>query len=175
MEVALLQSEEKYRSILENIEEGFFEVDLAGNFTFFNEALSRLLGYSREEMMGMNYRQYTDPETSKEVFKIFHKTYQTGEPAKEFDWLISRKDKTRRYIEANIYLKKTPRDILSAFRALPVTLPNAFNLNLRKKQLSKLSKKVRRNTEIFWKPFRKPILKLTSPVISLFSTIHCAA
>jgi len=106
MEMALLQSEEKYRSILENIEEGFFEVDLAGNFTFFNEALSRLLGYSKEEMMGMNYRQYTDPETSREVFKIFHKTYQTGEPAKEFDWLISRKDKTRRYVEANIYLKK---------------------------------------------------------------------
>jgi PAS domain S-box-containing protein len=103
---ALRVREERYRNILETIQEGYFEVDLSGNFTFFNEALSRLLGYSKEEMMGMNYRQYTEPETSREVFKIFHKTYQTGEPAKEFDWLISRKDKTRRYVEANIYLKK---------------------------------------------------------------------
>ena len=33
-EGALRQSEEKYRLILENIEEGYFEVDLSGNFTF---------------------------------------------------------------------------------------------------------------------------------------------
>ena len=38
-EEALRQSEEKYRTILENIQEGYFEVDLAGNFTFFNDSL----------------------------------------------------------------------------------------------------------------------------------------
>ena len=103
---ALRQSEEKYRSILENIEEGFFEVDLAGNFTFFNNSTCSLLGYSREEMMGMNYRQYTDKDTSKEVFHTFNKIYKTGVPAKEFDWLIIRKDGTKRYVEASISLKK---------------------------------------------------------------------
>jgi len=33
-EEALRQSEEKYRNILESIEEGYYEVDLTGNFTF---------------------------------------------------------------------------------------------------------------------------------------------
>jgi diguanylate cyclase (GGDEF)-like protein/PAS domain S-box-containing protein len=103
---ALRQSEEQYRSILENIEEGYFEVDLAGNFTFFNDSTCRLLGYSREEMMGMNYCQYTDKGAAKEVFKTFNNIYQTGVPAKEFDWLITRKNKTRRYVEATISLKK---------------------------------------------------------------------
>ncbi len=49
MEEALRQSEEKYRSILENIRESYFEVDLAGNYTFFNTSLCRLTGYSMED------------------------------------------------------------------------------------------------------------------------------
>jgi len=48
-EEALRESEEKYRTILQSIEEGHYEVDLAGNLTFFNESLRRHLGYSREE------------------------------------------------------------------------------------------------------------------------------
>jgi diguanylate cyclase (GGDEF)-like protein/PAS domain S-box-containing protein len=104
-EEALRQSEEKYRSILENIEEGFFEVDLAGSFTFFNHSTCKLLGYSEEEMIGMNYRQYTDKDTSKEVFQTFNGIYKTGLPVKDFDWLIVRKDGSRRYVSASISLR----------------------------------------------------------------------
>ena len=63
------QSEEKYRTILENIEEGYFEVDLAGKFTFFNDPLRRMLGYSKDEMMGMNNRQYTDQENAQKLYQ----------------------------------------------------------------------------------------------------------
>lgn len=103
---ALRQSEEKFRSILENIEEGFFEVDLAGNFTFFNNSTCILLGYSRDEMMDMNYRQYTEKEASKKVFQIFNNIYVTGIPIKDFDWLIIRKNGTKRYVAASVYLKR---------------------------------------------------------------------
>ena len=80
MEKALRQSEEKYRTILESIQEGYFEVDLAGNFTFFNDSMCRITGYSKEELMGMNNRQFTDKETAKKVFQAFNKVYNTGEP-----------------------------------------------------------------------------------------------
>ncbi len=36
---AMRQQDEKYRTIIENIEEGFLETDLAGNFTFFNNSI----------------------------------------------------------------------------------------------------------------------------------------
>jgi PAS domain S-box-containing protein len=105
-EEALIESEEKYRTILENIEDGYFEVDIAGNFTFFNDSLCQILGYSRDEMMGMNNRQYTDNENDKKLYQAFNKIYSTGEPTKEFDWEIIRKDGTKRYIEASISLIK---------------------------------------------------------------------
>ena len=55
-EEALKESEEKYRTILESIEDGYFEVDTAGNFTFFNDSLCEIHGYTKDEMMGMNNR-----------------------------------------------------------------------------------------------------------------------
>ena len=45
-EEALLVTEKKYRNILANIEEGYSEVDLAGNFTFFNDSIAKILGLS---------------------------------------------------------------------------------------------------------------------------------
>ncbi|MBN1365277.1 MAG: PAS domain S-box protein [Syntrophaceae bacterium] len=106
MEKELRQSEEKYRTILENIQEGYFEVDLAGNFTFFNDPVCQIIGYPREELMGMNDRVYTNEETAKKVYQAFNKVYKTGKPTKEFDWQIIRRDGAKRYIEASVSLKK---------------------------------------------------------------------
>src|SRR5208337_2057497 len=78
-EEALQKSEEKYRTILENIEEGYHEADLAGNFTFFNDSFERILGYGREELMGMSYKQYSaDEENSRNIFHAYNKVYRTG-------------------------------------------------------------------------------------------------
>jgi PAS domain S-box-containing protein len=57
---ALRESEQKYRNILESIEDGYYEVDLGGNLTFFNPALCRITGYSPEELHGMNNREYQE-------------------------------------------------------------------------------------------------------------------
>ncbi len=105
-EEALRQSEEKYRSILENIQEGYFEVDLAGNFTFFNDSLCRITGCSREEIQGTNYKRFSDKENSQKVLMAFNKVYKTGDPTEGFDWLIIRNDGSTRYIEASVSLKQ---------------------------------------------------------------------
>ncbi|MCX5850137.1 MAG: EAL domain-containing protein [Deltaproteobacteria bacterium] len=106
MEEAFRQSEGKYRTILENIQEGYFEVDLAGNFTFFNDSMCRIAGVNREELTGVNYRQFSNQEMSKKAFKAFNKVYNTGEPTEGFDWEIIREDSTKRYIEASVSLRK---------------------------------------------------------------------
>ncbi len=117
-EEALGQSEEKYRNILENIEDGYYEVDLAGNFTFFNNSMCIILGYSRDEMIGMNNRQFTDEENAKKLFEVFNRVYRTGEPAKEFDWQIIRKDGAKKYIEASVSLQKDSSDKIRGFRGI---------------------------------------------------------
>jgi diguanylate cyclase (GGDEF)-like protein/PAS domain S-box-containing protein len=118
MEKALRQSEEKYRTILESIQEGYFEIDLTGKYTFLNDSMCRIHGYSKEELMGMNHRQHTDKETKKKLFQVFNKVYNTGEPAKEVDWQIIRKDGTKRYIESSVSLQKDSSDKPIGFRGI---------------------------------------------------------
>ena len=117
-EQALRESEEKYRTILANIEDGYYEVDLAGNFTFFNDALCRIHGYPKDELMGMNNREYTDEETANMVFKTFNRVYQTGEPAKIFSYDIIRKDGARRVNEASVSLITNSAGKPTGFRGI---------------------------------------------------------
>ncbi|MCK7512436.1 MAG: PAS domain S-box protein [Desulfobacterales bacterium] len=118
-EMALKVSEERCSMILENIQDGYYEVDLDGNYTFFNEGLLRITGYSREEMLGMNNRRIVDDYNNKKVFKVFHQVYLTGVPAHAFDWECIRKDGTRRFVEVSVTLKRDatgPADRLHGHR-----------------------------------------------------------
>jgi diguanylate cyclase (GGDEF)-like protein/PAS domain S-box-containing protein len=114
----LRESEEKYRTILENIEDGYYEVDLAGNLTFLNDSMCRIWGYPKEELMGMNDRHYTDQENAKRLFQAFNKVYKTGEPRRECDWGIIRKDGTKRYLEASVSLRKDASGKPVGFRGI---------------------------------------------------------
>ncbi|HNY49517.1 MAG TPA: PAS domain S-box protein [Smithella sp.] len=117
-EEKLHQSEERYRTILEDIQEGYFEVDLKGNFTFFNDTVCRALGYSRDELMGMNNQQYIAPEELKKVFDAYHRIYTTGESNKELAWQITGKDGTKKYIEGFVSLLKDASGKPTGFRGI---------------------------------------------------------
>jgi two-component system cell cycle sensor histidine kinase/response regulator CckA len=77
---ALRESELKYRTIVENVEEGCFETDLERNLTFFNDPLCKMLGYRPEEMLGKNTRQFTSAETGRKMDQIYDQILGTGEP-----------------------------------------------------------------------------------------------
>ncbi len=103
-EEALRKSEKKYRTIIESIEEGYFEANLRGDQTFFNDSTCRILGYPRTELLGMNNRDYTSPQTAKKMYHIFNEIYRTGKPAKVTDYEIIRKDGQTRILEMSTSL-----------------------------------------------------------------------
>jgi len=126
---------------LENIEDGYWEIDLAGNYTFFNNAVCRIHGYSKEELMGMNNRQYTDQETAGKVYKAFNNVYKTGEPLKGLDWQIIRKDGTKRYVEISILLQKDSSGNPIGFRGVVRDITERKQMEEKLKQtLDSLSK-----------------------------------
>ncbi|UCG99961.1 MAG: PAS domain S-box protein [Deltaproteobacteria bacterium] len=117
-EEALKQSEEKYRTILESIEDGYFETDIAGNLTFLNDSLCRIFGYRKDELMGMNIRQFTDQANARKLYQITNNVYKTGKPARAFDYEIIRKEDGRRHVEASISLIKDSQDQTIGFRGI---------------------------------------------------------
>ena len=115
---ALKHSEERYRSIIENIQEGYYEVDIAGNFIFFNESMCRILGYEKSEMIGVSNREYSDEANQKKLHRVFKKAYREGKPAKVFDWEVIRKDGTLRILETSVALIRDPESNPIGFRGI---------------------------------------------------------
>lgn len=95
--------EEKFFSILNTIQEGYYEVDLYGHLTFFNDALCNILGYPKEELLNINYKQLAAPEDRKKIFNTFKQVYLTGEMVDVFEWKLIRKDGSEVFIETSIY------------------------------------------------------------------------
>jgi len=79
-EQKLKNSERKYRNILENMMEGYFETDLMGNFVYVNFEYCKIMGYSKEEVIGKNYRLLYDKKSSEVLFNMFNQIYKTGIP-----------------------------------------------------------------------------------------------
>jgi diguanylate cyclase (GGDEF)-like protein/PAS domain S-box-containing protein len=118
MQEALRQSEERYRTILAEIEEGYYEVDLAGNIKFVNKAACRQFGYSEEELIGSNYQTYVLKEDIKPVYKAWNKVYRTGEPLKSYPFATVRKDGTQIFVENSVSAIRDKRGKIIGFRAV---------------------------------------------------------
>ena len=118
VEEALRESEEKYRTILNSIQEGYYEVDLKGDMLFCNDSLCGIIGYGREELIGMNNRQYMPAEAHKRVYETFLSVYNTGEATKVLDWEVITKDGTKKIVEASVTLIRDGRGAGGGFRGV---------------------------------------------------------
>ncbi len=115
---ALRRSEERYRTIIENIEDGYYEVDLAGRLTFFNDAMARINGYSREETMGMSFRDHSDAENAEILYKDFNRVYQTGESSKGSHYEVISKNGEKKNLETSISLIRDSSNKPMGFRGI---------------------------------------------------------
>ncbi len=96
--------ENRHGSIFEGLPDVYYETDLKGNITFANRAMSVHLGYSREELLGMNNRQYTDEESAQRVYEAFHQLYLTGKPVTSIEETVIRKDGSRGIVDLSASL-----------------------------------------------------------------------
>ncbi len=61
MQLALLRSESKYRTLVEHSQVGVF-IMLGDQYTYANQAFSRMLGYGEEDLPGRDFRDIMAPE-----------------------------------------------------------------------------------------------------------------
>jgi len=86
------------RKILEDMQEGYFEIDLCGTFTYANNIVSRIADLPKEELIGINFAEYTSRSTAGRVFKTFSNVFKTGIPQR-IEYEIILRDGTRKIIE----------------------------------------------------------------------------
>lgn len=115
---ALRESEGKYRSILENIEECYFEVDLSGNLVFFNQATCDIWGYSSDELSGTNHWKLAKHESAEDLSAIFNSVGQTEKPARIERYKIITKNGDTKTIELSVSPLKDITGKLFGFRGV---------------------------------------------------------
>lgn len=115
---ALREGEEKYRTILESIEEGCFETDINSNLTFFNNPFLIILGYSRDELLGVNTAKYTSPDTAAKMKRITERLRETGKPENVTDYDVICKDGSNVSLELSVSLRKDQDGLPTGYRGV---------------------------------------------------------
>jgi diguanylate cyclase (GGDEF)-like protein/PAS domain S-box-containing protein len=118
LEETINKSEARYRTILEEIQDNYFEVDIAGNFTFVNDATCRTLGYSKEELIGVNYSVFMAKEDIEVVYQDFNRVYRTGETIKGLSYKFIQKNGNIGFGELSVSAIKNEKGEVIAFRGI---------------------------------------------------------
>ncbi len=110
--------EDRYRNIIETMEEGYFEIDLKGRLTFVNDAFARMVGRAPTQMRGLRTRDYTSAETATRMHHTLNKIYLTGESQRIGSYDVFHPDGDRVALELSISQVKNPRRRVIGFRGI---------------------------------------------------------
>jgi two-component system, cell cycle sensor histidine kinase and response regulator CckA len=101
-EDALKESEERYRSIVENTHEGIIIIDSTYRIIFANERILEISGYNNTEQLGANFLDFVDDGFKAEV-AARHLKRQRGEDVPSiYNASIIRKDGRKRNLEVQV-------------------------------------------------------------------------
>jgi PAS domain S-box-containing protein len=98
------ESEKKYRTLLQTNNVGYVEMDISGNVTFCNDVIESFTGYTRDEMIGLNYAIIMSDEIAGKVFKTYRSVFKKEIAFGSVDHEIIRKDGIAGFFETTISL-----------------------------------------------------------------------
>ena len=106
-EEKLINSELRFRELLEKVNLIAIIIDEEGNVTFCNEHLLKLTGYQRDELVGKNWFSLMIPGENQEVKDIFNKGLETAQIAPRFENpIITKTGKKLDIVWSNVVQKK---------------------------------------------------------------------
>jgi len=86
------QTRKTLLSVLDTLQDSYFESDLAGVITYANQALCDNLGLSKDEVIGKHFRHFTIRKSIREIFQKFNQVIETKTPLEPFKYNYRSKD-----------------------------------------------------------------------------------
>jgi PAS domain S-box-containing protein len=97
--MALRASEEKFRTILEEMPDIFCETDLQGTITFVNASAGKISGYAPSELIGFKIQNLLTGTGQQSIERYYHEIHVTGRPGKLFSDMLKAKNGERISLE----------------------------------------------------------------------------
>ncbi|HBG74875.1 MAG: hypothetical protein A2X25_07755 [Chloroflexi bacterium GWB2_49_20] len=99
----LADSQETMATILDTLQDYYFETDINGYVININKAFYSHLGYARkEDLVGKHFRHFTDRQSVRDVFLNFTKVFETKETLEMFRYSYRTKDGSEYIGEATV-------------------------------------------------------------------------
>lgn len=117
-QLRLFDSDRRYRNIIENVIDGYFEVDLKGNFLFFNQAFCDLSGYPASVLLGLNFTKLADQINARGFFNSFNRVFVTGRPEKGYIGELIQEGGQKRIIEVSASQMISPEGKKTGFQGI---------------------------------------------------------
>jgi len=102
IEEAIRKREERYRTIIENTEDGYYEVTVKGGLIFFNDSICQISGYSKENLLEMSIHQILDEKSDRILLDSFETIRETGIAIKAVEWTLLKKNGEKCFVESSI-------------------------------------------------------------------------
>ncbi|MGA1820791.1 MAG: PAS domain S-box protein [Thermoplasmatota archaeon] len=103
-EEALMESEEKYRSLINNISDGIFELKNDGTFEYASPNVSDIFGFKYHEVIGRNFTEFIHPDDHQRIAGFFQDLLR-GEIVPNFELSTRHKDGHQIHISCSAKLK----------------------------------------------------------------------
>lgn len=132
---ALIKDEERYRSIIENINEGYYEIDFNGVFTFANKRLCRMVRKVYNHFIGMNLYRLVPPETGDIIRGVAKQVYDTGVPSGINQTWVIREDGSKAVYEFSISLIEDAKGGKKGFRGVVRDVTETLDREKKQKEL----------------------------------------
>jgi PAS domain S-box-containing protein len=108
-----IRSEERYRAVVESALEGVMVLSDDGCITYANERVAEILGYPRDDLIGMDFRVCV-PEESRAMAGLRHEKRRRGEAVPpHIEYRVVRKDRRVRNVEVSSALIRDSQGITS--------------------------------------------------------------
>jgi PAS domain S-box-containing protein len=92
VEKLMTESEEKFRSTMENSADAIFIVNDLGQYQYVNKAAMEMIGFTREEFIGMSITDITPPDKLGFTLEIFNRLLSNGKIFTELELLDRNKN-----------------------------------------------------------------------------------
>ncbi|HAX80815.1 MAG TPA: hypothetical protein DCY88_34500 [Cyanobacteria bacterium UBA11372] len=104
-EEALRESEFKFRTIVENVNDMMFSVYPDGLVSYISPNVVHVMGYSPEELIG-NYMPAVHPDDVQNALDVFNQVLTTGEKYSDLEYRVQYKDGTIAWHTSNLALSQ---------------------------------------------------------------------
>jgi PAS domain S-box-containing protein len=127
-----VKAREQYKNLVQNAPDIIFEADGSGYFTFINEAMQRILGFSSEELLGQHFTSIVSINSKLQVVKFYSELSTNQNDFDVLEFPVTSKNKKEFWVSQKVIVYRNEVGEIISFSAITRDITTIKNIELEK-------------------------------------------